>query len=416
VDLTLEEQETLEESKGPAEALALRIVVDTAKLLGADRLVPIESAHIDGCLYHGDAGVAFAERLVGLGARAAVPATLNVGALDLMHPELVRGDPHHRAMSKRLMAAYTAMGCLPTWTCAPYQAGHRPSLGQQVAWAESNAVVFCNSVLGARTNRYGDFLDIACAISGRAPYSGLHVTENRRAVLEIDCRRLSDELKATEAFFPVLGAILGREAGGAVAVISGLPVDIPEDYLKALGAAAAARGAVGLFHIIGVTPEAPSLEVACQGVPPEHRIVLTADMVRSARDSLTTSKDDSIDCVALGSPHFSFAEFETLLPLLEGRALKVPFYVCTGRATVESLERQGLVASLQEAGVTLVVDTCVVVTPILSGSGRVLMTNSGKFAHYATGTIGYDAVFGTLSDCVTSAVAGRVVRDERLWQ
>ena len=416
MDLTLEEQQVLQGASGPAGALALRIVADTAKLLGASRLVPIESAHIDGCLYHGDAGVAFAERLVGLGARTAVPATLNVGALDLMHPELVQDDPHHRAMSRRLMEAYTAMGCLPTWTCAPYQAGHRPTAGQQVAWAESNAVVFCNSVLGARTNRYGDFLDIACAISGRAPLSGLHVTENRRAVLEIDCRELSCELKGTEAFYPVLGAILGREAGGEVAVISGLPSDVAEDCLKALGAAAAAKGAVGLFHIVGVTPEAPSLEAACQGKPPERRIALSADMIRRARDSLTTSKDDAIDCVALGSPHFSLAEFNALLPLLKGRTLKVPFYVCTSRATVDSLERQRLLSPLQDAGVTLVVDTCVVVTPVLAGSGGVLMTNSGKFAHYATGTIGYDAVFGTLSDCAASAAAGRVIRDERLWR
>jgi predicted aconitase len=414
--LTLEEQAIAEGAEGPASAMALRVVVDTARILGAERLVPVVSAHIDGCLYHGDAGVFFAERLVELGAKVAVPASLNVGALDLLHPELVRGDPHHHEMSKRLMTAYTAMGCLPTWTCAPYQAGHRPGLGDQIAWAESNAVAFANSVLGARTNRYGDFLDICCAISGRAPLSGLHVTENRRARLHLDCSRLSHGLLTNPAFYPVLGALLGNEAGETVATITGLPADLTEDDLKALGAAAASKGAVGLFHVVGVTPEAPTLEAACQGEPPAHRIVVTPEMVRAQRDALSTTAATAIDCVALGSPHFSRAEFDQLLPLLTGRALKVPFYVCTGRATVEGLAADGLTSPLAEAGVTLVTDTCVVVTPILADSGKVMMTNSAKFAHYAQGTIGYDAVFGTLSDCVASAKAGRLLRDEGGWQ
>ena len=414
--LTLEEQAIAEGAEGPASALALRVVVETARILGAKRLVPVVSAHIDGCLYHGDAGVHFAERLVELGAKVAVPASLNVGALDLLHPELVQDDPHHHEMSKRLMAAYTAMGCLPTWTCAPYQAGHRPALGEQVAWAESNAVAFANSVLGARTNRYGDFLDICCAISGRAPYSGLHVTENRRARLHLDCSRLSHGLLANPAFYPVLGAVLGNEAGEEVAAMTGLPADLTEDELKALGAAAASKGAVGLFHVVGVTPEAPTLDAACQGVPPERRIVVTPERVRVQRDALSTTRSREIDCVALGSPHFSRSEFDQLLPLLTGRRLNIPFYVCTGRTTVEGLEADGLTGPLAEAGVTLVTDTCVVVTPILAGSGKVMMTNSGKFAHYAQGTIGYEAVFGTLADCVASAEAGRLVRDEGGWQ
>ncbi len=416
MQLTLEEQAIAEGAKGPAPAMALRVVIETAGILGAEQLVPIVSAHIDGCLYHGDAGVHFAERLVELGAKVAVPASLNVGALDLLHPELVRDDPHHHEMSKRLMAAYTAMGCLPTWTCAPYQAGHRPALGEQIAWAESNAVAFANSVLGARTNRYGDFLDICCALAGRAPYSGLHVTENRRACLEIDCSKLSSALLANPALYPVLGALLGSEAGEEVAAITGLPMDLGEDELKALGAAAASKGAVGLFHIVGVTPEAPTLEAACQGEPPARKIVVTPERVRAQRDALSTTQAQAIDCVALGSPHFSRAEFDRLLPLLTARRLSVPFYVCTGRATLEGLEAEGLTGPLAEAGVTLVTDTCVVVTPILAGSGKVMMTNSAKFAHYAQGTIGYEVAFGTLADCVASAEAGRLVRDEAGWQ
>ena len=158
----------------------MRIVADSARLLGAQRLIPIASAHIDGALYHGDSGTLFAERLVEGGARVAVRSTLNVGALDLMGCSRVRLEEPARGMARRMMEAYRKLGCEQSWTCAPYQAGHRPALGTDVAWGKSNAVVFCNSVLGARTNRYGDFLDIACAISGRAPDCGLHRAENRR--------------------------------------------------------------------------------------------------------------------------------------------------------------------------------------------------------------------------------------------
>ena len=170
--------------------MAMRIVTESAKLLGAPRLLPIASAHIDGALYHGDSGTLFAERLVEGGARVAVRSTLNVGALDLMGCSRVRLEEPARGMARRMMEAYRKLGCEQSWTCAPYQAGHRPAFGSDVAWGESNAVVFCNSVLGARTNRYGDFLDIACAISGRAPDYGLHRQENRRATIIFDVSAL----------------------------------------------------------------------------------------------------------------------------------------------------------------------------------------------------------------------------------
>src|SRR5262249_12408450 len=194
VELASEERDVAAGRDGQARAVALRIVADTARMLGAARLVPIASAHIDGCLYHGDSGTLFAERLVDDGGAVAVPTTLNVGALDLLHAGRVRLEPERAAMARRLMDAYRALGCQPTWTCAPYQAGHRPAFGQHVAWGESNAVVFCNSVLGARTERYGDFLDICAALSARAPETGLHLDDNRRPTLLVDCSRLERRL------------------------------------------------------------------------------------------------------------------------------------------------------------------------------------------------------------------------------
>ena len=416
MQLTDEERALAQGERGEAAAMAMRIAAEMGHMLGAGRMVAVASAHIDGGLYHGDSGVHFAERLVAGGAKVAIPASLNVGGLDLLNPGTVKADAHRYDMALRLMRAYEAMGCWPTWTCSPYHAGHRPKLGQDVAWGESNAVAFCNSVLGARTNRYGDFLDICCAITGRAPYYGLHIPENRLATVVVDTSAVSPALKAADVFYPVLGCWYGAEIGSAIGVIDGLPAETSEDRLKALAAAAASSGAVGLFHVAGVTPEAPTLAAACGNIPPARIIRLTPEMLRAARDRLSTVAGDAIDAVALGSPHFSIAEFDALEALLPESRLQVPFFVCTGRNVVAELERQGRLPRLADAGITVVADTCVVVAPILPAKGGVLMTNSGKFAHYTPANTGYQVMYGSLADCVASARTGRVLRDEGLWR
>ncbi|MCO5160783.1 MAG: aconitase X catalytic domain-containing protein [Mesorhizobium sp.] len=407
--LTDEQRAMASGERGEGAAMAMRIVAKTAELLGAPRLIPIASAHIDGALYHGDSGTLFAEKLVDGGAKVAVRATLNVGALDLTGCSRDRLPGHERGMARRMMEAYRTLGCEPSWTCAPYQAGHRPAQGTDVAWGESNAVVFCNSVLGARTNRYGDFLDIACAIAGHAPDYGLHRPESRRARFVFDVSALAPSFLASEIAWPVLGSLYGREAGNDVGVVTGVARHPGEDALKAFGAAAASSGAVGLFHLAGVTPEAPDLSTALGGEEPERTIVVTAEMARKAQLRLSTAGPvDRIDAVAIGSPHLSPREFEELARLIGGRRLAVPFYACTGRHALAHLDKCGLRRGLEASGVTIVADTCVVVTPIMEEiGGGVLMTNSGKFAHYAPGNTGYAVIYGSLADCVESAVAGR---------
>ena len=397
-----------------ARGLAMRVVVAAARALGAERLVAIAGAHIDGCLYHGDSGVLFAERLVELGGRVEVPTSLNVGALDLLHPEVVRADPHRREMGLRMARAYEALGCAASWTCAPYQAGWRPKAGEHVAWGESNAVAFANSVLGARTERYGDFLDICAALTGYAPYAGLHRPENRVARVIVDAGLLSERLKRSEAFYPVFGAWLGEAAGASVAALIGLPADVSVVRLKALGAAAASTGSVGLFHVVGLTPEAPNLAaVAAEDAPVLQPS--SAD-IRERRDRLSSAADDGVDAIAVGSPHFSPSEFALLERLLLGRRMRLPFYACTGRQTFAELERSGAAERLRACGVVFVVDTCVVVTQILPAAAGVLMTNSAKFAHYALPNVGWRVAFGALSDCVETAGAGRLRRDDAAWR
>lgn len=416
--LTLSPRDTamLEGDLGDGLALAMRIVAATARVMDADTLIDISSAHIDGCLYHGAASLDFVERFVASGAKVAVPTTLNVGSLDLIHPELFHGDAHIASAGKRLMEAHIELGCEASFTCAPYQLKHRPKLGDQIAWAESNAIVFANSVLGARTSRYGDFLDLAAAITGRVPNAGLHVTANRAARIVI----AAPELRTSphrDADFAALGFLLGSEVGATVAAITGLPGDTTEDELKALGAAAASSGSVALFHAVGITPEAATLDAALQGQAPARTIAVSASDLHAVRKRWSHAKPgDALAAVALGTPHFSVDEFRTLASLFDRHegAPRCDVYVNTSRFVLWQLEEEGIAKTLAERGVQIVVDTCTYITPVMKQVSGLVMTNSGKWAHYAPANIGVTVAFGSMSECVRSAFEGKVCIDENV--
>jgi predicted aconitase len=403
---------------GEAGRKAMRILASMAEVYGATELLDIESAHIDGCLYHGYSGLEFARWMAEGGAEVRVPTTLNVGAIDLLHPETHRGTAEEAAHATEMMALYQGMGCRPTWTCAPYQAEQRPAAGTQIAWAESNAIVFANSVLGARTNRYGDFIDICCAVTARAPACGLHLVENRRGEVLLRLIDLPQRLLHDLVLAPVLGYHLGVVSASRIPVIEGLPADTSEDFLKALGAAAASSGAVALFHAVGRTPEAATLDDAFQGEVPEETIEVRLDDLLRTRERLSTAPDGRLDVVALGSPHFSWDEFAALVPLVERHppSPAVEFVVCTHRLVYDLIRQRGWLEILEEAGVEVIVDTCVVVTPILRAREGVLMTNSGKFSYYTPPNTGLDVVYGSLEECVRSAHLGQVWRDPELWE
>src|SRR5262245_21810192 len=200
------------------------------------------------------------------------------------------------------------MGTIPLWTCAPYQTEHAPKFGEQIAWGESNAIAFANSVLGARTERYPDYLDIAAAIAGRVPAIGLHLDENRRGQLVLDLKAIPGSIAGRDDFYPVLGTLAGKLAGERVPVLANLDAHPTEDQLKALGAAAASSGSVALFHVVGVTPEAPTLDAALHGRPPDETIEVSLADLKAARRELETATGEELDLVVLGSPHFSFEE------------------------------------------------------------------------------------------------------------
>ncbi len=398
---------------GAAAAFAMRLLIAFSEALGAEALLDISGAHIDGCLYHGQVSLDFVDRLVAGGGRVRVPTTLNVGSLDLIHPELVRLSPEEQAPALRLMQAHEALGCVASFTCAPYQTLYRPKFGEQIAWGESNAIVFANSVIGARTNRYGDFIDLCCALTGRAPAWGLHLDENRRGEMLFRLTGFPASLEPTDALFVAVGLIIGAQSGERVPVIEGLPPPRDEDQLKALGAAAASSGAVGLFHAVGITPEAPTLATAFGGRAPAEVIKITPAQVTDALAHLSTVPDGAaISAICLGTPHFSPAEWDRLIPLLRAAAPRqgIPIYVNTGRATLAVLEASNALAGLEKFGLIPVADTCTYITAILERLDGVVMTNSGKWAHYAPGNLGVQVAFGSLEDCIASAARGRVVR------
>jgi predicted aconitase len=343
-----------------------------------------------------------------------------VGALDLLHPELGRRSGAIAEPGRRLMERYRELGCRPTFTCAPYQLEDaRPGLGDQVAWGESNAIAFCNSVLGARTNRSGDFLDVAAAITARVPDAGRHRTENRRARLVLRLGPdVPDRLRDADELFPVLGLVLGRRAGGGVAVLEGLPAGLGEDRLKALAAAAASSGAVAMFHVVGSTPEAPSLDAALGHQPPDEVAEIDLAELRSARDVLTTAPPGAaLAAVSIGTPHASLAELATYAALLGDRRVHpdVELLVSTGRDVLASAEERGIAERLRVAGVEVLVDTCSYLSPILRTARGPVMTDSAKWAYYAPGNTGADVVFASTGDCIESAVGGQIVRDLGPW-
>jgi len=401
--------------------MAMSILTRMAEVYEAEELMDVSQAHIDACGLLSDSGLEFAERLSSLGGQVVIPTTLNMIPLDLQNWRALRIPEQHAHKAIRLAQAYLDMGCIPTWTCAPYQGYLTPRFGQQIAWAESNAIVYANSVLGARTNRYGDFIDICAAITGRVPRCGLHLKWNRRGEVLVDVSALPDDVLRDECFYPMLGYLLGRVVQDEIPVICGLPANATGDQLKALGAAAASSGAVALFHAVGVTAEAETLEDAFDGKDPERVVEIGLPELEEVWSELSTAEEGRpLDAVVLGCPHFSYGEFEQLAQVIEGygdarASAGVRFLVLTNQTSLGLLRRSRYLDMLLRFGVEIVLDTCTFHAPLLSADTAVVMTNSGKQAYYAPGELGVDVGFGDLRDCVLSAIKGAITREPRRW-
>lgn len=407
-DIALKDQDQaiLAGERGEAAAVAMRIVLRMAALEGATELIDITRAHIDGCIYTGPGGLAFAEKLRDLGGRVVVPTTLNAISVDHRRWQ-AQGVPEAFGRPAADVAdAYVAMGAQATFTCAPYLLDDRPARDEQIVWAESNAVVYANSVLGARTMKYPDYLDIAIALTGRAPKAGCHLPEERAPQVRVTVPPLEG---ADDSLWPLIGYLIGTVSPDAIPLVEGVSQHRPDtDALKAFGAAFATTSAAPMFHIAGVTPEAPEPHSFADLDLPT--IALAHQDLLRAWQELNGAEAGPVQLVSLGNPHFSATELAALAALCRNktRAPHVPLVVTCGRAEMAKAEASGDVAVLTAFGVTLVNDTCwcMVTEPVIPVEAKVIMTNSGKYAHYGPGLTGRTMRFGSLAACVEAAVTG----------
>jgi predicted aconitase/predicted aconitase with swiveling domain len=408
LDLTDHDRAMLDGAEGVATAQAMRILCAMAVNQGATRLIDVTQGHIDGCIYASPANLTFAQKMADMGAKVRIPTTMNAISVDHANWRAQGVPPLFGGPAQRLADAYVRMGCQPTFTCSPYLLDTAPTEGEAIAWSESNAVIYANSVLGARTAKHPDFLDLCSAITGRAPLSGVYLDENRQAtrILDIDLPADIDD-----AFWPLIGWLAGKAAPDRIPLLRGLTKACPSpEALKALCAAFGTTSAAPMLHVEGVTPEAHRIAADADHIP-----ITRADMAAGWRT--LNDGPEKVELVAIGSPHASILECRAVADALAGRKVLVPTIVTVGRAVLEQARSDGTLARLTDAGVQVLPDLCwcSISEPVFPPGTRALMTNSGKYAHYGPGLSGRAVRFGGLAACAEAAVSGVAKQRLPVW-
>jgi len=374
---------------------SLRLLVRLGEIYNADRLIPVGSIQVAGVSYKsiGDPGLEFLEDLAAKGARVRVPTTLNPPGMDLVDWKELGFPEDFAEKQLRIMDAFEKMGIMMTATCTPYLVGNLPRFGEHIAWSESSAVSFANSVIGARTNREGGPSALAAALCGVTPNYGLHLDENRRPNFLV---KVNSELK-NNSDFGALGYHVGKIVKDKVPYFQGVK-NADVDQLKTLGAAMASSGAVALYHVEGLTPEAGLMDVS--GL---ETIDVGDRELREAYEKLNTGRDP--DIIILGCPHASLKEIAALACKVEGKRLRKPLWICTSRVTKNAATRMGFTDIIEKAGGKVVADTCAVVSPIERMGYRTTGVDSGKAANYLPGLCKQQVVFKSIDDLLEGQVA-----------
>lgn len=406
--LTSEEQKMLDGAYGPSVQKSMQILTTLGEIYGAEEMIPIKSVHMPGSsiVVAGEAATSFVEQMGENHTAMAAFTTLNTGAMDMDQPRRLGFSEETIRQQQRLTGAYQRMGAVACHTCTPYLIGHCPKFGEHVAWGESSAIAFVNSVLGARTNREGGPTALAAAIAGRVPAYGYHLDQNRLGQFLV---RVETPL-ADIADYGALGYWVGTRVESGVPVFTGIPGDVTVDQLKSLGAALASSGAVALFHIVGVTPEAPTLEAAFGGSEPKACWTVGEAELRDAYQQLSKQQGQPVSLVAMGCPHSSLQEIMYVAELVKGKRVKTAFWMLCAQPVKHLAQRSGHAQILEEAGITLVCDTCPVLGAMAQPMERIGMTamatNSAKLAHYAPGQWDIPTYYGTTEQCVQAALKG----------
>ncbi len=407
MDLTSEERATLDGHEGSLSQFAMELVVQAGRIWGADRLIPASWAHLDACHFYGQAHVDFARMLGEQGARFAVPTWGNTLPVSMDHTQArAQADPDFVAGAREVAQRYEALGARPVWTCAPYLLPDSPGFGDQIIGSESNAVAYYNAVVGARTQKYGDFLDVACALLGKVPHAGLHTDAGRKPDLVLDFSAVKSWDRDLSA--ALVGALMGQIAGSKVPLLIGVPPIFDDDALKNMAATGGATGGVTHFHIEGRTPEASA--TARFDHLPRHGLS-DADLAQARTNLSQVTPGSRLSMVAVGTPHFSVSEFAALARLMDGQRAHpdLTFYVSSSRFVVEIAREEGSLAVLERAGVQVLVDTCTYFAPAVRAATGAVMTNSGKWAYYAPGMLPVQVALGSLADCAASAIRGELI-------
>ncbi len=397
--LTKEEEKMLEGEYGPGVQKAMEIIVALGKIYGAERLVPVTSVQVAGVSYKnlGDAGIEFLEEWAEAGGKVRVPTTLNPAGMDLDDWQRIGFDLEFAEKQLKVISAFQKMGIMPTCTCTPYLAGNVPRFGDHIAWAESSAVSYANSVIGARTNREGGPSAIAAAITGRTAEFGYHLDENRKARFLI---RVEAEMK-DYSDFGALGYWTGLQIKNSVPLFTEIK-EASNDELKQLGASAAASGAVALYHIEGITPEAKIGNVLAD----DHEELVFEDKDKKEIQERLGWEETEIDLVVFGCPHASLEELRYIAQKIKGKKLKAELWITTSKAVKALAQRAGLEKIIEEAGGRIVSDACAVVAPVKGFGFKNIAVNSGKYAWYLPNQ-GFNVRFGSTDKCIEAAITGR---------
>jgi len=370
---------------GEAKQTAMGILAALGKIYNAEKMIPVKNAQVAGVSYKtiGDAGLEYLEHLASKGAKVEIPTFMNPAGMDVEQWKGM-GIPKDFAEKQiKILDAYKKMGIMSTYTCAPYQIGIRPGKGEHVAWAESSAVAFANSVLGARTNREGGPSALSAGICGVTPYYGIHIDSNRVARVKV---KVEAELK-TENDFGTMGYYIGKLVGKEYPAFHGIKAD--EIQLKLLGAAMAASGAVPLFYVKDITPEYVVTDDA-------EEIVFTENELKEMKEEIDSREKP--DLVTLGCPHASIDEIKKVAELVEKKKPTSKFWICTARKTKEEAEKLGYDKIIKEAGGIIVADTCMVVCPLKEMGFNITGANSGKAAKYLPNMCKQKVAYGDIED------------------
>ncbi|MDC3378418.1 aconitase family protein [Amylibacter sp.] len=411
IHLSNSDKKMLAGDNGKAVKIAMEVLCLMAAAQNADKLIDVSRGHIDGCILAHDANLHFAEKMLDMGASVIIPTTINAISVDRENWKSQGVAPDLGGKASRLADAYVKMGAYPTFTCAPYLLDEKPSKGEVIGWSESNAVIYANSVIGARTQKHPDYLDLFIAMTGRTPNTGVYLEENRKPVCEIQVVLPSN---FDDAIWPMIGWLAGHKSPNGIPVLNGLEdILISNDDLKALCAAFGTTSAAPMIHIKGHTPES-ELQSAKDA---KYTTIMPNNLLNLWQNF--NNGNNKIDLVAIGSPHASTSECLKFLELLEenNERVTVPTILTIGRETLSNLDHQGSLNKLSKLGVQVIPDICwcSITEPVFPPEAKSLLTNSGKYAHYGEGLTGRNVRFGSLSDCALAAMTGYVDNEFPDW-